>query len=526
MKRDWRLLKTLSTGGGLILMVIAWLILAPVQVGGQTAYVIVNGNSMEPRFHRGDLVILRQADTYQVGDIATYRHPTIGPVIHRIIGREGDVFVFKGDHNQWVDPYRPEQAELIGKYWQDIPSAGKIIEQLRTPWVMALLAAAVGGIYMVTLPVGKKWNRRQNRTVSQEQSHSMNALSHNKADLIFVLAALALASALLAFFAFTRPLSITVPDDMAYQHTGEFSYAADAPPGVYAASTVQTGEPIFRQLINRVTLNFHYRLQTDLPGDFTGSYRLMAVVSHTNGWQRTLELQPETAFNGPDFTVSGLLDLAAVQAMIDSVEQQTGLQHQQYTLTVMPQVTIQGDLGGQALQDQFSPPLTFHLDELQMQVAGDSPRPDETSDRFKPVQAGHLPHSTEAPNAFSLLGLQLPVSTARWLAIAGLVISLGSLLALGLLLFRHGQNSQAARIQSKYGSLLIAVRSGDGLESGSQMIEVAAIDDLAHLVERTGGMILHQTRGAEHHYFVQNGSVTYTYRLADGHNEPAQESPQ
>ncbi len=40
---------------------------APAKLGGAAGYVLVNGISMEPRFHTGDLVIVRQADRYQVG---------------------------------------------------------------------------------------------------------------------------------------------------------------------------------------------------------------------------------------------------------------------------------------------------------------------------------------------------------------------------------------------------------------------------------------------------------------------------
>jgi hypothetical protein len=33
----------------------------PVQMGGRTSYRMTNGNSMEPRFHSGDFVIVRQS---------------------------------------------------------------------------------------------------------------------------------------------------------------------------------------------------------------------------------------------------------------------------------------------------------------------------------------------------------------------------------------------------------------------------------------------------------------------------------
>lgn len=55
----------------LVLLAAVWLALAPAQFGGSAAYVIVNGNSMEPTFHRGDLVIVRAADEYKVGEIVT-----------------------------------------------------------------------------------------------------------------------------------------------------------------------------------------------------------------------------------------------------------------------------------------------------------------------------------------------------------------------------------------------------------------------------------------------------------------------
>src|SRR5262245_8590776 len=98
-----------------VLLVTLSLSFAPLQLRGKAAFVVVNGNSMERLYHRGDLVIIRAEPDYQVSDMVTYRHPDIGPVIHRIIGRDVERFVFKGDHNDFIDPYRPARSELIGK---------------------------------------------------------------------------------------------------------------------------------------------------------------------------------------------------------------------------------------------------------------------------------------------------------------------------------------------------------------------------------------------------------------------------
>ncbi len=45
----------------IVIVITAWVLFVPLQLGGQAAYVIVTGNSMEPGFHLGDLVVVHQA---------------------------------------------------------------------------------------------------------------------------------------------------------------------------------------------------------------------------------------------------------------------------------------------------------------------------------------------------------------------------------------------------------------------------------------------------------------------------------
>ena len=116
MKRTRHLPAALSN----ILLVVAlaaiWMLFAPTQWAGQVSYVIVDGTSMLPFFHRGDLAIVRQASDYQVGDIVTYQDAFIGAhIIHRIVGMQGDRFSIQGDNNAWVDPILPTRSEIIGR---------------------------------------------------------------------------------------------------------------------------------------------------------------------------------------------------------------------------------------------------------------------------------------------------------------------------------------------------------------------------------------------------------------------------
>ena len=96
----------------------------PTGLGGGTVYVTTHGISMEPRFHTGDLAILRAADHYSVGEVVAYRSTTLKTtVMHRIVAGTAPRFVFKGDNNSWLDPDHPSHNQLLGALWLRIPRA-------------------------------------------------------------------------------------------------------------------------------------------------------------------------------------------------------------------------------------------------------------------------------------------------------------------------------------------------------------------------------------------------------------------
>jgi signal peptidase I len=530
-----RILQTLSSALLLTLLGAAWIAFAPIQFGGQAAYVIVNGISMEPGFHRGDLAILRQAPDYQIGDIVTYRHPQIGPIIHRIIALDSDRYILKGDNNSWIDAYHPTKAECIGKLWLHIPAAGSFIEQLRIPRNMAILAAVLGCMIMTTItgraerrqyrPAGKKplltirfvvGGPARQRTASPSmrqapaQPRAAGAAVASADILLLALLALGCVSLLLGIFAFLRPTTRSVADDIAYQQSGTFSYSATAPAGLYDTDSVQTGDPVFRQVTSAVDVQFVYHLTADEPTDLHGSYDLVAEVGDAGGWKRAIELQPSTDFSGDTFTAHGSIDLARVQALIDHFEQQTGIQRQQYALAIMARTTVQGVLSGQELRDEFAPRLEFLLDRQQLQIAQTR---SSTNDPLAQSQQGVLKRSRQQPNTIAPLGLTLEVASARRMALAGLCLALGGALLLGYQMRRAAHGDEPARIRHTYGPLLIAIRDSQP-GTAAAVVDVSTIDDLAKLAEQHGSMILHAQHGDEHHYFVYHGNLAYRYRIA------------
>lgn len=135
-----RLLVSATTAAAMLAA--CWWLLAPPALGGATSLALVDGTSMLPRLHRGDLVIVRSANAYRVGDVVAYRSRLLHRIVlHRIVGISGGRYTFRGDNNSWTDPEQPGKAALIGKQRLHIPRVGLAAEQLRRPVVAATIAA-------------------------------------------------------------------------------------------------------------------------------------------------------------------------------------------------------------------------------------------------------------------------------------------------------------------------------------------------------------------------------------------------
>jgi len=134
-----------------IIAVDAWF-LWPTSLGGSTTLVIVSGNSMEPTFHSGDLVIARSGPV-EVGDIVVYRPTELGgaQIVHRLVG--GDAvkgWDVKGDNNTWVDQWHPKAAEIVGPVEVHFNGAGRFANFLIEPWFWGFML--LGAVALVVWP--------------------------------------------------------------------------------------------------------------------------------------------------------------------------------------------------------------------------------------------------------------------------------------------------------------------------------------------------------------------------------------
>jgi signal peptidase I len=528
---------SLASAMWLVLALAAWVIFAPIPVGGTTAYIIVNGISMEPNFHLGDLVIVRQLSRYHVGDAVVYRNQGLGGknVFHRIIELNLDHYALKGDNNSWVDTYQPTQEEIIGKLWIHIPRGGRILEKVRTPFGMALSAGVVGLLLATSfLPERRKGGNRMNRNSIWEWIKSIGGRiaslfakkpptgpAHNQPPgrqpsdagnsldiLFFTLGTIAFASFILVIVSSSRPAFHTVIENIRYQHLGVFSYSATAPQGVYDANAIKSGDPIFPNLTCKVDVSFNYMLIAGQLADVEGTYQPTATISDPlSGWKRTLPLQEETSFSETPLTINSKLDLCKIESMIQSFEENSSASPGVYELTISPRITVSATIKGSKLEDKFDDGLIFRYDRTQFHIIGDT-----ENDPLNPIKSGSLDRERVEADTLSLLGLKMQIPTLRVASAIGLAVSLTGMLLLWQKLRQLSQTSQAEFIRVKFGAMLVDVQKTK-LGSSKSLIDVSSIEDLAKLAERHNTMMLHEAQGSLHIYYVQAEISTYRFVL-------------
>ncbi|MEJ5313744.1 MAG: signal peptidase I [Anaerolinea sp.] len=515
----------LITALSLSALVFLWILLAPSRFGGAVEYVIVNGDSMEPLFHRGDLVLLRRAPFYEVGDIVVYRYPGIGAVIHRIVDRRLDRFVLKGDHNTWLDGYEPTQEEILGKYWLWFPGLGTIFLQLRSPWVLAILVG-VGSLMWGLSFMQSKWTERRKKARARLDAAVVEArkatarfdtailgagkwLSGRQEGFLLVMYVVGILALVLGAFAFTRPVSLQVSDQMLYRQTGAYTYTGEVPPGVYDQNRVVSGGAIFPKVSCGIDLAFDYQLESQHPAQVSGTYQLMAVVNSTTGWRRTILLNEQpVAFSGKAFSGQASLDVCEVEKMIAQVQEVTGAQTFQYFLNIYPQVQVSGTLGGMALEDTFNEPLSFTVQPDQIYL--NAPLK-EGANPLQPVKEGALVRMKTVDNTLSLFTMDVPVRTARALSAVGLAVAA---LGIGMLLYllqRAEGRDEKMLAKLAVGSRLVEVQ--DPLSQGSaRVVHLPALSDLLRLAEQREEVVFFHYAAPVATYYVRDGEVLYVHR--------------
>jgi signal peptidase I len=528
MTRPPQLRAALISATLVVLAVAAWLMLAPTQIGGETGYVTTSGISMAPRFHSGDLAVVRPKAEYRVGDVIAYHSKTLHLVVlHRIVAIKDGRFVTRGDNNDFTDPDHPAKADVLGKLAFRVAHGGRFLHWLHTPFMAALLC---GGMALVLFMGAQRRRRRRDRRRPPEERGTRRLDSvaagldrqtfydNHESTIFTTCAVVALVFLALGALAFTRPATKPAKDKTPYTEQVSFGYHATAAAGpVYPDGIVSTGDPIFVKLVRRVRVKAHYRLQAAAPHRVGGTMEVMLRLSSPTGWTRTIQLAAPKRFSGDYAAADATLDLAKLRSLIREVEKLTGgTSGSVYNLEVVPRVHLTGTLASQPLASDYEPTLKLQLDALKMRPAAGSSAPgddaaasDDAKGGLHPSRPGSVAASRTAANNLTVHGLSLPVPTARWIALIGLLLGVAGTLVTGAGVLRDPYDP--TKHVDRYRHLIVPI-AGTTFDPARPPIDVTSIGALAQLAERSERLILHHQRDGADTYLVDDEGTLYRYQ--------------
>lgn len=75
-------------------------------------------------FNKGDIMVIKGAETVDIGDVVVYQGYAVNPIIHRVVHVNDKSFETKGDHNPAPDGYDIKDDMVLGKAIFKIPYLG------------------------------------------------------------------------------------------------------------------------------------------------------------------------------------------------------------------------------------------------------------------------------------------------------------------------------------------------------------------------------------------------------------------
>lgn len=159
--------------GAIVLLLLAmW----PASLGGWTSYVIVHGQSMNPTYASGDLVVVRQESHYAIGDVIAYRIPRPSPIAgHMVIHRVKEItpkgILTQGDNRETEDEWYLRHDDIVGKARLHLALPGGEAFWGYVPWAFCLLIG-IGVVWMMWPGRPSAAEAEEDRAVRAEEART------------------------------------------------------------------------------------------------------------------------------------------------------------------------------------------------------------------------------------------------------------------------------------------------------------------------------------------------------------------
>jgi hypothetical protein len=464
---------------------------------------------MEPRFHTGDLAILRSADHYAVGDVVAYSSATLRTtVMHRIVKVDGNRFVIQGDNNSWLDPDQPSVDLVQGKLWLRIPQGGKVLAALSSPAGVGLL----GGVALVITAVVRRPRSRHAAPRSRRRP-ALRAPAF-PAPVRAYARQVALTAGTVALVAgIGGGVLVALPSTQASTRTlhvtqqGQFSYRGTAAAGTtYPDGRITTGDTVWTKLAKDLTVSFTNTVSGPDLAAVQGAMRLDVTISSADGWSSYLNSSPVVALANGSATAVSTVDAPRASALLAKHYAETGTPAAGATLTVTPVAVTTGTAGGKKFRAGSPAPLAFTVNGTSLRLAGRAGAalaPSTTTD----VAVGEVVART-----LTVRGLTIPIGLARFLAAVVLVLAL-AVLASAAWIGRTARGDAADEFVVKHADRILPVAAFD---PGPTVIDVSDAEALHRVAERFDTLVLHHAGEDADVFAVRDVDATYRFVVPGG----------
>lgn len=523
--------RALGIVGGLFavlgLLAAAWWFLAPASVGGRATYVVTHGTSMQPRFQTGDLALVHPASSYRIGDVVAYRSQTLDTtVLHRIVGKTSQGYLFKGDNNTWIDPDAPSRQQIVGRLALRVPKGGIVLDWINRPAVTAFLAVAILTAGATSATTRRRRARRRARAEKAPPMPSPFIARSAGWPRPALAGMAAVVFAALAGATYVAPGERDHSERVPWTTTVEYGYTADVSPNlVYPDGRVHAGQTVFRKLVDRLTVHATWSLQSSASHRLRGTGTLEAVVQGPNGWTHSIPLGHPSAFASDNAVLSGELDLHALDDLVARAGRLAGVTTSQFTVLVRPTVKLAGTIAGTPVPSAPRPdtPLAFAVTPSTVTLARSTPvaGSDSAARDQRPTPAEQATSSTSlkpapttnlltvprvGPATWPILGYDVAVDVSRWIGITGAVLSL--LAAIALASSKAPKDPCAGQLR-RHRRFVISV-SDLHVPVMSNVVELTTMAGLIDVARRYDRLILHQSTTGR--YLVEDESGVYRFQ--------------
>lgn len=476
-----------------LVILFAWLIfLRPTFLYGNTSYIIVMGKSMEPTLKQGDLVILKRANSYSVGDILSYISPHGPIIIHRVVGLEDGAFILKGDNHTSVDPWPVTQDMTLGRLVFSIPRVGATLSSLKNPLRMATV---ISSLFFFSVPLSDKPEKKRPKPRSTLTLPTW--LSKRIMILIPFIALLAL-SGYGVFHVQRLPTENTrFVEQYTYGHVGNFDYTVELTPNIlYNKTTIGPGEAIYLSLARVMDIRFDYEFNCTSPADVSGTYSVYMDLELPEEWMRRFTITSDVPIGSNGFTFSHQLNITSINQLIKVIEEETANRASVYELKIIPEIHIVAEVEGDTVEEDISPSMVITFTRNRLTVEGLS--------HNQPKTIGQM---EVEPATRNMLGKPILVIHLRYLSY--MVLAAFSMATAYVSYYVWSEPiSMTKRIKRKYGKKI--VESSEPVEQiGKVTIKVDAIDDLAKVAEEAFKPIIHNNNL----FYVLDGEVRYEFHM-------------